>query len=908
MLYSNKMKFKVEPKIFEKFPGVRIGVLVILGMDNSKNKEEVAELLRREEKRQNQILQTVDFGTLPETARWRKIYEQFGSKPRDFRSSVEALLKRVRTGNPVPSINPLVDLYNYLSIRYYLPAGAEDLDKVVGDIKLTFAKGVERGRCIGSEEIDTCYPGEIIYKDNKGFICRRWNWREANRTKIDEATQNAALVLEALPVVSEEKFKEALKEARELVGELLGGEVVSIALTQNVPVMEVDFKTGKKARVLADETKSAGRKRLKVLKREGMLMELRKPTAALNLTDKESLVFKLRQIIFSLVEKVVGKGTITIGEISVEHPAEGVHGDYATSIALILAKKLKKNPLEMAKQTVAKWQEIGLPDCVKKIEVAPPGFLNLWLQNDYFVNQLQRVLKEKERFGSSGVLEGKKILLEHTSPNPQTTIMIGHLRNNFLGMSVANVLTFLGAKVTKDCIVNDRGVHICRAIWGYLVFAKKSVLDRQQILNFKEIPDGKIQEIASRVNWRQLLEEWVSNPTNWVVPADLGLKPDHSNLIWYVLGSRASELLEIKTQVEEILIAWEVEDKKVWQIWRQLLGWVKEGYGETYKRIGSIHDYVWYESNLYKGGKKLVYQGLEKGVFKKSEGAIVTDLVKYGLPDTVVIKSDGTALYHTFDIYLTSQKRKKFPSDLYIWDIGAEQTLYFKQLFVICEQLGIGKREDYFHLGYALINFKGGKKMSTRWGDIVKADEILDLLKSRAKEIITTSNQELRGKLSSTEFENLAEKVAVGAVKYSLLKYSRETTIYFDMEESLSLEGNSAPYLQYTYTRTQSVLKKAGKPVLQDKNFNFQFNQEETAILKTVYQFPEIVNEAARQYAPNLICNFLFDLAQKFNLFYDKWRIIGEEQEDFRLLLTAAVGQVIKNGLKLLGIETLKRM
>lgn len=235
--YNQLMKFKVDQEIFEKFPGVRIGVLVLKGINNQKGKEKISELLRNEETKQHNLLAEVDFGILPQTADWRKIYEQFGSKPRDFRSSIEALLRRARSGKPLPHINPLVDLYNYLSICFYLPAGAEDLDKIVGDIELTFAKGDERGKYIGAAEEDICYEGEVIYKDDVGFICRRWNWREAERTKIEESTGSAVMVLEALPTITDEKLKGVITEAGVLIKDMLGGEVtINILSRDNLEV------------------------------------------------------------------------------------------------------------------------------------------------------------------------------------------------------------------------------------------------------------------------------------------------------------------------------------------------------------------------------------------------------------------------------------------------------------------------------------------------------------------------------------------------------------------------------------------------------------------------------------------------------------------------------------------------
>lgn len=634
--------------------------------------------------------------------------------------------------------------------------------------------------------------------------------------------------------------------------------------------------------------------------------------------DKTSFSFLLKNSIFQAAVTVVGKRGVKAGRIVLDHPENPDHGDYSTNIALRLKRPAEfLSPWDFANAIVNSWRTAGLPEYVGKVDIAQPGFINIWLQNDTLIKQMSQVLKEKEEYGRLDILKGKKILLEHTSPNPQTTIMLGHLRNNFLGMSVANILTGLGAKVTKDCIVNDRGVHLCRAIWGYLVFGrKKSGLAKAAVLDFKSLAEADLKKIISGVNWQDLLADWQKKKSVWYQPEDLKLKPDHANLIWYVLGSRSYEFSEkVKKQVEEILLAWEAEDRSVRQIWKQILAWSAKGYEQTYQRVGSIHDWVWYESDHYQKGKEIVDLGLKKKVFRKSEGAIVTDLSKYALSDTVVAKSDGTALYLTQDLALTRLKITKFPSDLYIWDIGMEQALYLKQLFAICEQLGFESRDKLLHLSFALINFKGGGKMSTRKGDVVKADEILDELKNRALEIIKSSNQELRGKLSQNQLDLLAEKVAVGAIKYSLLKFSRETTIYFDIDESLALEGNSGPYLQYTYSRCQSVLKKSKKKSFAlgtiEKLSDLNISGSEFLLLRTIYYFPEVILKAGESYAPNLICNYLFDLAQKYNLFYNKYPILKAKPTklaDFRLSLTASVGQVIKNGLTLLGIETPSRM
>ncbi len=637
------------------------------------------------------------------------------------------------------------------------------------------------------------------------------------------------------------------------------------------------------------------------------------------------------------LEKVIEDLTgAVVSPIYLEHPENPEHGDYASNLALTQFAEITSasrrnrsqitNPRGLAEAIVEAYPEVNY---LSKLEVAGPGFINFYLDQDWLVGEMQRVIERGPNYGREDVLEDKSYLVEHTSPNPQTTIMLGHLRNNFLGMSVSNIIEFLGAEVTKDCVLNDRGVHLCRALWGYLVFARKEGPSaKEELLEYKDITDSQLNDVVDNVSWRDLLTQWSSNSSGWYIPSDLDLKPDHANLIWYVLGSRAYKSWEkVKKAVDEILLAWEEENVEVRKLWRLILSWSKEGYAETYERIGSVHDWVWRESDHYKTGKRLVEEGLKKGVFRKSEGAVVTNLSEYDLPDTVVVKSDGTALYITQDLALTKLKAERFPSDLYVWVVGAEQKLYFQQLFSVAEQLGLGGKNDFLHLDYALINFKGGKKMSTRRGDVVMADKVLDNLREEAEQIIRNSDS-LR--LAGKEISEAAESIAVGAAKYSLLKYNRDKTINFDIEESLSLEGNSGPYLQYTYARCKSVLEKniqrmaAGetsevsanltsevKEAAKELESKFSLGGEETELLRTFYKFPEVVQDAGENYSPNLVCNFLFDLAQKYNVFYNHCPILKAETEELgnlRLAVTTATAQILDNGLRLLGIEALEEM
>jgi len=633
---------------------------------------------------------------------------------------------------------------------------------------------------------------------------------------------------------------------------------------------------------------------------------------------------------------------------SFERPKNSDHGDFASSIALKLFKEKKlwqtkkefvkiNTSIELAQKLIVAWRGRGLPDYVAKIEAIAPGFINVFLDQGFLLAKVEKILTEKENYGRNESWRGKKVLLEHTSPNPQTTIMLGHLRNNFLGMSVARLLEFGGAKVTKDCLVNDRGIHLCRSMWGYLVFAnKKQGLTKTEAKNYRDLNSKRFKSLIAKVDWQELIGAWNrKNPacggagptkggagSDWYQPKDLSLKSDHFNLIWYVLGSRAfKEKEEVQAQVKAMLVAWEKEDKQVRALWQRILAWSDQGYEQTYRRIGSVHDHVWYESKLYKKGKELIGASLKKRVFKKSKGAVVSNLKKKNLPDLVAIKSDGASTYLVFDLNLSLQKTKKFPADLYIWTIGAEQTLYFQQLFALCHQLGIGDQDQFYHLCYSLINFKGGKKMSTRSGNVVTADEILDLLEEKAAGILKTTDQKLRGKLSEKQKQEIIKKVALGAVKYGLLAFNRDRTILFDIKESLSLRGNSGPYLQYTYSRANSVLEKAfvsdehleGEILrhLPGEYTGLQLEKEERLLLRRLYRFKEVVWESTQEFAPSLLCNFLYELANDFNLFYDKLPILKAvdlRARSLRLRLTQSTAQVMKNGLTLLGVETIERM
>ena len=370
------------------------------------------------------------------------------------------------------------------------------------------------------------------------------------------------------------------------------------------------------------------------------------------------------------------KKAIPQGDVILEHPADRQFGDFSTNVAMQQAKIEKKNPREVA-EAMATSLRRAQGEFIETIQVAGPGFINFFLKKDYLLKEAE-LINQEQAFADrlAAYQKGKKYLLEHTSPEPTKTLHIGHFRNNFLGMSMSYILKTLGAEVTIDCVNNDRGMKICKTMWGYLYFGHKK--ETGEIEDYiKKITDYKLGDeelllLTKDSNWREKIGYWFEHQDEWYEPADFGLSSDKFDNVLYSPASRSAELMEsVNLQVQAMLKAWEEEDEQVRLIWRKIIDWSIEGYNKTYKRIDSHHDKVWNESDFYKGGKAWVVKGLDTGVFKKlPDGAVLTNLEKYGLSDTIVIKGNGTSMYLTQDLQLTSLKVTNFPSDHYIWVVG----------------------------------------------------------------------------------------------------------------------------------------------------------------------------------------------------------------------------------------------
>ncbi len=576
-----------------------------------------------------------------------------------------------------------------------------------------------------------------------------------------------------------------------------------------------------------------------------------------------------------------------IDKIQLEHPNLEDHGDYSTNIAMSLFSKITelgfKSPYELARSIVdqiSKDQNIILD----KVEIAGPGFINFRLSNQFLLEQLQLIKQLGDDYGyvKNNNNYGQTWLLEHTSPNPNKAMHLGHLRNNVTGMAIGNIWEATGIKVIRDCVDNDRGIAIAKLMWGYLKFAHKEN---------KQITD---------------LKYWYNHQDQWQTPDSLGVRPDLFVDNLYIKGADDFKNPEIEKIVRQLVVDWEAKDKLVWALWAKVLDYSHRGQNLTLTRLGNKWDKVWHEHDHYQEGKDLVEKGLRKGIFRKlNDGAILTNLEKdFNLTDTIVQKADGTSLYITQDIALTRKKKNTFHPDKMFWVIGPEQSLAMKQAFAVCDQLGIIDYDKCHHLAYGYMSIKGKGKMSSREGNVIYIDDLIDQVKKKVLSLIKLD------KLSQKQLDELSEMIAVGAVKYSILKNGRMTNTAFDINESISLNGNSGPYLQYTYARCRSVLRKGNINQVENVN-DIAINDEEYSLLRYLYRFSEVIRFSAVEHAPNHICTYLYNLAQRYNTFYNKHSVLEAETDEirlFRLDLTQATAQIIKNGLYLLGIETPERM
>ncbi len=530
-----------------------------------------------------------------------------------------------------------------------------------------------------------------------------------------------------------------------------------------------------------------------------------------------------------------------------ERPPRGIVADLALP-CFALAKERKKNPADIAAEIAGSLKSKGL---IKSIKAEGP-YVNFYADWNKIGNSILRDVM-KGNYGR-GKKQKERVMIEYSAPNSNKPLHIGHLRNDSIGMAMSNVLEFSGYQVIRANLVNDRGVHICQAMLAYKKWGKGKK------------PRGKT---------------------------------DHFVGDFYVLyHQKLKQDEQLKQEVQQMLVKWEKGDRATRALWKKIRDWTLKGFEETYKVFGSEFDVFFFESEFYDKAKPIIKEGLQKNIFYRNDKGAVVAKLEPDLPDKTILREDGTSIYITNDLALTKHKFKKYKLNRAVWVVASEQNLYFKQLFKILELLDYSFADKCQHLSYGIVNLPEGK-MKSREGKVIDADELIADVKMLALHEINK-----RYDLPKNEAEKRAMKIALAAIKYYLLSLEPIKDITFDPQKAVSFEGETGPYLQYTYARARSILRKSGK----DISFSEKFSGSEIALIKMLAQYPWIIKKCAYEMKPHYLANYLFELATQFNEFYHSSRVVGTEKERELLALVAAVSIVMKNGLQLLGIDVLEEM
>lgn len=634
-----------------------------------------------------------------------------------------------------------------------------------------------------------------------------------------------------------------------------------------------------------------------------------------------SIENKIEQTLLANAKTWFGE-EINASQIQLQKTRKDFKGD-VTLVAFPFAKLLKKSPADTA-------QELGvlLQNAIEEIAGfnVVQGFLNIEIDAKYWVDQLHTMSSTAD-FGTVQTLTGKTFMVEYSSPNTNKPLHLGHLRNIFLGDSVAKILQAAGHKVIRTQIINDRGIHICKSMLAWQKFAPLDASGQRETPQNTGVKGDKFVgkyyvefDKALKVETNAVLESWKAGNFDGfdttiverVKPMFVAMQEKDEEkakaAIYDKIVEQAKNATDLMQEAKNMLMRWEGRDPEIYLLWNTMNGWVYEGFNATYDKMGVSFDKLYYESDTFVLGKDVVQEGLQKGVFfRKDDGSVWIDLTEDGLDEKLVLRSDGTAVYMTQDIGTAIERYRDFP-DLsgIIYTVGNEQDYHFKVLFLILKKLGYSWAEACYHLSYGMVDLPTGK-MKSREGTVVDADDLMQEVIDAA----TASTQE-RGhieNMSEEERQHLFQTIGLGGLKYYLLKVDPKKRMLFNPEESIDLQGNTGPFIQYAYARIQSLLSKTGKPDVQSLN---TLEENELNLIKELSEFPKVLLSAAQNYSPAELANYTYELVKSYNQFYQSVPSIVNEtdaaQKALRVNISYAVGQVVKTAMGMLGIEVPNRM
>ena len=550
-----------------------------------------------------------------------------------------------------------------------------------------------------------------------------------------------------------------------------------------------------------------------------------------------------------------------------------------TLVVFPFVKLARKAPQMIAAEI---GEQLAAGELVEKYN-AVQGFLNLSIAQSYYIDQLQTIAAD-QHYGEQEKRD-QLMMVEYSSPNTNKPLHLGHVRNNLLGYSIAKIQEANGWKVVKTNIVNDRGIHICKSMLAWLKFG-----------------NGETPETSGKKGDHLI--------GDYYVRFDIEYKKQIAELMSGGMDEEtAKKEAPLMKEAQAMLRQWEANDPEVRALWAKMNEWVYAGFDETYKQMGVSFDKIYYESNTYLEGKSEVEKGLKSGQFyRREDGSVWADLSKDGLDEKLLLRADGTSVYMTQDIGTAKLRFQDYPIDKMVYVVGNEQEYHFKVLSILLDRLGFPFGKELVHFSYGMVELPNGK-MKSREGTVVDADDLMDKMIDDAKEISKDKVNTLQG-ITEAEANEIARKVGLGALKYFILKVDPRKNMLFNPEESIDFNGNTAPFIQYTYARIKSVLRKAGE-LSGERLAVSELEEKELALIQRLMEYPNIVRQAGDEFSPAVICNYAYALACEFNSFYHDHSILNEpdkEKRALRLLLSQTIARTIESALALLGIEVPDRM
>ncbi|WP_417362048.1 arginine--tRNA ligase [Galbibacter sp.] len=590
---------------------------------------------------------------------------------------------------------------------------------------------------------------------------------------------------------------------------------------------------------------------------------------------QDLIISKVKEAVNTIFEK-------ELESVELQTTRKEFEGDL-TVVIFPMLRTIKGNP-QLIGEEIGAYLELNVGQVIRFNVVK--GFLNLVISESYFIDFFNGI-RTQAHFGYLSPEPGSDaVMVEYSSPNTNKPLHLGHIRNNLLGYSVSEILKASGKKVYKTQIINDRGIHICKSMIAWQKYGNGETPKSTGLKGDKLVGNYYVEfDRVYKTQIQELIDQGVDK-------------------------KEAEKQAPILQEAQEMLRKWEAGDAEVVELWTTMNGWVYQGFNETYKNLGVDFDQLYYESNTYLLGKDIVAEGLDKGVFyTKDDGSVWIDLSAEGLDEKIVLRSDGTAVYMTQDIGTAIQRVKDFPDvGALVYTVGNEQDYHFKVLFLILEKLGYSWANHLYHLSYGMVDLPSGK-MKSREGTVVDADDLIQEMADTAGEISAELGK-LEG-FSDQQKQELYKTIGLGALKYFILKVDPKKRILFDPKESIDFQGNTGPFIQYTYARIQSIIRKADFDFDANVSSVYELHEKERELIKQMQQFPEVIQNAALNYSPALIANYVFDLVKEFNSFYQNVSILGADQLEekvFRVQLSKKVGQIIEDALALLGIQVPERM